>query len=80
MRLTLCEVTIAGSRELADPYDAVPPYITCESALLLVVHATVAPDVVIDEVVIPVIVRGPPASESVKGLDEPFSVAVIVAV
>ncbi len=68
-----------GSRALTDPYAAVAPYATCESAPLLVVQVIVAPDAVIEDAVIPEIVSGA-TNESVADLDEPFNVAVTVAV
>jgi hypothetical protein len=61
---------------LAEPYEVVAPYMTCESAALLVVQVIVAPVAVIDEAVIPERVSGP-NSESVDVLDELFNVAVI---
>ena len=53
MRLTLCEVTSAGSKALTDPYAVVAPYASCESEALLVVQVIVAPDAVIADAVMP---------------------------
>ena len=55
---TECAVTSVRSGALALPYAVVRPYSTCESLLSFVVHAIVAPEVVIDIVETPEITGG----------------------
>ena len=79
VRLIVCEVPGAGSKTLTDPYAAVAPYATCELEFLPVIQVIVAPDAVIADAVTPERVAGA-SRERVADVEEPFSVAVIVAV
>ena len=45
----MCEVSLLASNDVLDPYDAVGPYSTCESAGSSVSHDTTAPDADTDD-------------------------------
>ena len=75
----MCDVTMAESKVLMVPYAVVAPKDTCESDTLLVLQLIVAPDDVIALEVTPEMVRGA-TSEMVVRTEDPFSVAVRVAV